>query len=223
MRTRMLKLVAIASALGTATAMIAAGPASAAGSSSACPNGYTKVHDKTHTTITLSACEELFVESGGKHTIVWTGGLVIVHGAGADKLDYSQASDAVNGEIDALLYHGTVQHKGHMAQVRNSKGKLVLQRIGTMGTDRISGIADVTGTRFDDLIKGDANANVLEGGAGDDHIFGRGGADTLDGGAGNDHLYAVGNTSTMIGGDGSDNCIAIGFGFGCTDGYTPWS
>ncbi len=181
------------------------GPASAAGAASPCPNGFTKVHDKTHTTITLSACEELFVDSAGKHTIVWQGGIVIVHGAGTDKMDYSQASDDVGGEIDATLSRGTVEHEGHIGRVRNSKGQLVLAKVGTIGMDRISGIADVTGTPFDDIIKGDANDNHLEGGAG------------------NDHLYAVGNTSTMYGGEGHDLCVATGFTPGCADGAAGWS
>jgi Ca2+-binding RTX toxin-like protein len=221
MRTRMLKLAATASVIGIATAMLAAGTAGALSATVACPHGFTKVHDG-HDTIRLSACEELFVDGATAHTIVWTGGLVIVHGAGHDTMDYSQASDAVSGELDARIYKGTVTHKGHIAKVRNSKGNLVNQRIGTNGLDKISGIANLIGTPYNDNIYGDANANQLEGRAGDDHIDGKGGNDTLDGGTGRDHIKGS-SGSTMNGGDGDDHCLSTAFGPGCNDGYSPWS
>jgi Ca2+-binding RTX toxin-like protein len=196
-------MMAIAGVIGIAGAIGAGGTALALSASAACPSGFTKVHD-ARTMIRLTPCEELFVDGSGQHTIVWTGGLVIVHGAGNDKMDYGQASDAVSGWIQANLSQGTVVHKGHPGVVRNSKGRLVSGTVGTLGTDKISGIADVTGTKYNDVIYGNSSANRLEGGAGDDKLDGRGGPDVL------------------MGGDGSDVCLRSGTRIACSDAYTPW-
>src|SRR6185503_1337604 len=52
---------------------------------------------------------------------------------------------------------------------------------GFLGTDLLLQIENVTGSAFNDLLVGDKNANVLDGGAG---------SDTMDGGDGND-IYIV--------------------------------
>ena len=67
--------------------------------------------------------------------------------------------------------------------------------------DSILNIENLTGSRFDDTLSGDAGANILDGkagadtidgGAGDDRIIGGAGADRIDGGAGSDTLtYAA--------------------------------
>lgn len=48
---------------------------------------------------------------------------------------------------------------------------------GTGGTDILVGIANVTGSTFNDSLTGDDNANVLQGGSGNDTLTGNGGAD----------------------------------------------
>ena len=69
------------------------------------------------------------------------------------------------------------------------------------GTDRLRRIEDVSGTRFDDTLRGNAGPNFLSGRGGDDEISGLqdppglGWVDWLSGGSGDD---------TMDGGDGSD-------------------
>ncbi len=51
----------------------------------------------------------------------------------------------------------------------------------------LSGIENIVGTNFDDLLAGTAAVNNrLEGGAGNDQLYVHGGLDTLDGGAGTD-------------------------------------
>jgi Ca2+-binding RTX toxin-like protein len=55
-----------------------------------------------------------------------------------------------------------------------------------MGKDEITSVEGVIGSRFDDTITGNKEANVLDGGEGNDVIRGLGGADTLTGGAGRD-------------------------------------
>jgi Ca2+-binding RTX toxin-like protein len=65
------------------------------------------------------------------------------------------------------------------------------------GTDTLTGIGQVSGSRHDDMITGDANPNTLFGGAGNDTISGAAGDDTLDG---------MDGTDTLDGGDGTDTC-----------------
>jgi Ca2+-binding RTX toxin-like protein len=65
------------------------------------------------------------------------------------------------------------------------------------GTDTLTGIGQVFGSRHDDTISGDANVNSLYGGPGNDTISGLVGDDTLEGGDG---------TDTLDGGDGTDTC-----------------
>jgi Ca2+-binding RTX toxin-like protein len=52
--------------------------------------------------------------------------------------------------------------------------------------DILTGIENVTGSAYDDVLAGDSRVNVLAGGAGNDTLTGGGGADTLMGGTGND-------------------------------------
>jgi Ca2+-binding RTX toxin-like protein len=65
------------------------------------------------------------------------------------------------------------------------------------GTDTLTGIGGVFGSRHDDTITGDANPNGLFGGPGNDTISGAAGDDELDGGEG---------TDTLDGGEGTDTC-----------------
>ena len=62
------------------------------------------------------------------------------------------------------------------------------------GTGRIAYIQNVTGGQGNDILVGDASANVLNGGPGSNLIIGGGGADQLVGGPGSDLLIA-GSTS----------------------------
>ncbi len=120
--------------------------------------------------------------SGGKGNDVIGGGAgddVVFGNSGNDKLVASEGSDSYDGGsgFDTLDYSGSsrgvnVNLSGHVA-------------VG-MGLDKIKGVEAVTGSRFNDTLVGDKNANVLAGGAGDDSFRGRGGADTLTGGAGKD-------------------------------------
>jgi Ca2+-binding RTX toxin-like protein len=65
------------------------------------------------------------------------------------------------------------------------------------GTDTLTGIGQVFGSKHDDTISGDANPNTLLGGPGNDTISGAAGDDTLNG---------MDGTDTLDGGDGTDTC-----------------
>lgn len=62
--------------------------------------------------------------------------------------------------------------------------------------DAISGVENVTGSRFDDIILGDSGGNVLRGLVGADTLYGRDGDDILEGGTGADALVGDGGRDT---------------------------
>lgn len=64
------------------------------------------------------------------------------------------------------------------------------------GHDTLIAIAGAVGTDFNDILRGDAAANRLEGGLGDDVLAGRGGDDVLVGGGGADTLQGGAGTDT---------------------------
>jgi Ca2+-binding RTX toxin-like protein len=70
--------------------------------------------------------------------------------------------------------------------------------------DRLKSIENVTGSREDDAIVGDAGANILRGMYGADTLSGGEGDDTLDGGFGHDMLEGGAGADVITGADGID-------------------
>jgi hypothetical protein len=87
----------------------------------------------------------------------------IVGGAGADTASYEGSASGVTVDLSAGTASG-----------------------GDAEGDVLSGIENLTGSAFDDILTGDGGANILFGEAGDDILAGGGGADTVDGGVGTD-------------------------------------
>ena len=103
-------------------------------------------------------------------------------GDGSDTVDYADGPQGVT----VNLARGTVT--------------------GAAGTDTLTSIENVRGSRGDDTITGDATANrvkgetgndKIDGGAGDDTLFGDGGDDTIIGGLGNDFLAGGAGIDTL--------------------------
>ena len=80
------------------------------------------------------------------------------------------------------------------------------------GGGTISGVENVNGTQYDDVITGNNAANFIFGWTGSDSIYGLGGADVLDGYSGSylDHLDGgrnpIGSADTCRGGETNVNC-----------------
>ncbi|MEZ5840904.1 MAG: hypothetical protein R3D02_10950 [Hyphomicrobiales bacterium] len=91
------------------------------------------------------------------------GGDTLIGGLGTDRADYQSSSAAVTVDLGNNTAYG-----------------------GYAEGDSLSGIEQLTGSTFNDILKGDAGGNVLDGGLGDDTLAGRGGADQLIGGIGTD-------------------------------------
>ena len=105
-------------------------------------------------------------------------GADVVGTTGLDKIDYRFSPGAVNVDLAA----GAASD-------------------GYGSTDRLNGVEHAGGSRFADVLAGDAKANWLEGGDGADRLSGGAGDDLLDGGAGND---------VVAGGDGVDTATYSG-------------
>ncbi|MFM9936758.1 MAG: calcium-binding protein [Novosphingobium sp.] len=119
------------------------------------------------------------VISGGNGDDILFGGTgndVLKGGAGNDRAGYIAATSAVTVDLRILTAQNT----------------------GGAGSDTLSSIESVGGSKFNDTIDGNKAGNVLIGGEGNDKLDGHEGADGLVGGAGQD---------TLTGGTGADNFL----------------
>lgn len=107
---------------------------------------------------------------------------LLIGGAGVDTLDLSEGTSGA----DVNLKSGKVRRDGYGSR------------------DRVEGIENIIGTAFDDRLRGDGEANVIEGGAGDDKIDGRKGDDALYGGEGDDKIKGGKGDDLLVGNDGVD-------------------
>jgi Ca2+-binding RTX toxin-like protein len=139
---------------------------------------------------------------------------VITGGVGNDVLAGRGGDDVLIGGagIDTASYANAVAG----VDVRLNVGRAI--RDGDGGTDTLSGIENLTGSAFDDLLVGDNGDNVLTGGLGRDTLLGMGGNDTLIGGAGvanqlqggvgdDTYILTVADTVIELAGEGIDTVI----------------
>ena len=147
---------------------------------------------------TGSSAANILTGGAGDDRLSGGGGIDrLVGGLGSDTADYSTAAAAV----DVRLNSNTARNDGDGA------------------TDVLSGIENLTGSAFNDLLIGDAAANVLSGGEGRDTLLGLDGNDILAGGTGvanqmqggkGDDTYlvsAVGDTIVELAGEGVDTVL----------------
>ncbi|MFS2020017.1 hypothetical protein ACEN88_25975 [Massilia sp. CT11-108] len=146
------------------------------------------------------------------------GGDSLLGGLGMDQLSGGAGNDTIDGgaDRDRVTYFNDF---GAIAPT--GKGVIVNLATGSAtdnwgNTDKLVSIEDVSGSRYGDVLTGDANDNSFYGDDGNDTLTGGAGNDWLDAGAGNDSLLGgigtdqlsggAGN-DTIDGGDGRDNVI----------------
>ena len=115
---------------------------------------------------------------------------VLEGGAGADRLDGGLGVDTVSysGSDEAVTVHLETDKGGE----------------GHAEGDVITGIENIVGSGYGDILTGDDGANRLDGGAGDDFISSGASDDSLWGGAGNDWLEGDVGADQLSGGAGMD-------------------
>uniref|UniRef100_UPI0004A7607E calcium-binding protein n=1 Tax=Sphingomonas sp. UNC305MFCol5.2 TaxID=1449076 RepID=UPI0004A7607E len=121
-----------------------------------------------------SAWGDYLVGNGGTNALYGGGGNdLLAGGAGADLLDGGAGNDTID-------YTGNFG--GVAISLRAGQGSW-----NAAEGDSFVGIENVKGTSFNDILEGDANANILTGGGGEDlFVFGTGfGVDTISDFAGN--------------------------------------
>jgi Ca2+-binding RTX toxin-like protein len=125
-------------------------------------------------------------------------------GAGTDTLNGDDGDDFLNGGLGAdKIYGGTGIDRAEY--VGAAAGVTVNLTSGTASDgDVLTGIENLYGSSFNDILYGSAAVNVLYGNTGDDQLLGLLGNDTLYGQAGNDALFCGEGDDAAYGGDGSD-------------------
>jgi Ca2+-binding RTX toxin-like protein len=103
----------------------------------------------------------------------------LLGGAAADTFAF-QTGGSLSGKIDGAGGINALDYSGYKGDILVD----LLLHTGSLVGQGVSNVANVTGSQGNDLIVGDANANVLVGGTGRNVLIGDGGGDTLTGGGG---------------------------------------
>jgi CSLREA domain-containing protein len=138
-------------------------------------------------------------------------------GAGNDILDGSAGNDHLDGGANNdILVPGTGldrviggSNSDTVSYASSPRAVNLDLRLSTalatgQGRDTISGVENVVGTRFADVIRGSNGGNWLRLGGGGDSGFGYGGADRIDGGSGSDRLFGGTGNDALFGEAGND-------------------
>lgn len=123
-------------------------------------------------------------------------------GDGDDVLQGMDGADMLTGGAgnDTASYH--LSGSGVRASLSDPAGNL-----GHAAGDSYVSIENLKGSRYDDTLIGDSNANGLSGLEGNDLLQGGGGNDDLQGGDGNDVLSGEAGADVMTGGAGADTFL----------------
>ncbi|RVT40656.1 tandem-95 repeat protein, partial [Sphingobium algorifonticola] len=141
-----------------------------------------------------------------------TGNDRIIGGAGNDQLSGDSGDDIIDGGLgDDVMAGGTgidtLDYSSMTTGVTVSLAITQLQNTGGAGTDRVSGFENLRGSRVNDVLTGDGNANVISGQTGNDIIYGGAGDDQLFGDAGDDILFGGAGRDVLAGGVDADTFV----------------
>ena len=136
---------------------------------------------------------------------------VLIGLGGDDTLDGGNGDDVLRGGPgnDTLIGgagNDTASYSDATAGVTVSLALTGAQVTGA-GTDSLSGIENLTGSAFNDVLTGNGDANRIDAGLGNDTLDGGDGNDTLDGGDGDDVLRGGAGDDILSGGAGNDTAL----------------
>ena len=124
---------------------------------------------------------------------------VLSGGAGNDTLAGGAGADSLTGGsgTDTADYSGSTS--GITVNLGAGSGSG-----GDAAGDTLTGIENVIGSSYSDVLTGDANANAIYGGSGADVVSAGSGGDALYGGSGSDTLSGAEGADQVFGGSGND-------------------
>jgi Ca2+-binding RTX toxin-like protein len=157
-------------------------------------------------TLTGTSSADRLEGRGGNDRLNGLGGNDILKGeAGNDTLNGGAGSDRLDGGLntDTALYGSA--GSGVTVELRITGA----QNTGGSGTDTLVGIENLTGSNFNDDLRGNDGSNVLSGSGGNDTVIGFGGNDSIGGGPGDDTLDGFTGSDRILGGSGND--FLLGF------------
>lgn len=145
-------------------------------------------------------------------------------GAGSDTISYERFTAPFAHNLDVNFWpwatnasampvggiNGVVVYLGNHPASWNNGDAYWADAKYIMG-DWIKGVENVTGSRFNDYLWGDAGNNIIKGGDGDDFLDGHDGADILEGGAGADYLFGGGTGNDTASYEGSNAGVFIDY------------
>jgi Ca2+-binding RTX toxin-like protein len=149
--------------------------------------GLTVAGDPTDDTMNGTEFADNLGGLAGNDTINGLGGDDVLNGgSGNDTLNGGEGDDVLDGGLGNDALNGG--NGRDTADYRLASGGVTVNLAtgtasGAAGNDTLSGIEDVQGSTYNDVLTGDGNANVLRGNGGIDTLNGGGGADTLIAGA----------------------------------------
>lgn len=160
---------------------------------------------------------------GGNDTIYAAeGSNTIDGGSGTDTVDFSTASWFKTGTLNTPAYvflaDATFTGGSDKTFYLGASFTSYSSRTGSSGTylySTITGVENINGSDYNDILYGTSSANTINGNNGDDIIAGNGGADTLNGNAGNDTFLVTAaqlpTVSIFNGSTGTDTVKASGY------------
>jgi Ca2+-binding RTX toxin-like protein len=174
--------------------------------------------------LTATSFDDLVVGAGEDEVIhAGAGDDDVFGGAGNDVLYGDGGDDVLDGGLGADQLIGG--NGNDTASYANATSGVAVSLDGSVGTggeatgDTLSGIENLVGSAYNDVLGGGIGTESITGGAGDDRLLGSQGADVLDGGSGVDVVdYSASagavtitlDGSTGIGGDAAgDQYISI--------------
>ncbi|MEA3052858.1 MAG: hypothetical protein QOG72_1761 [Sphingomonadales bacterium] len=153
-----------------------------------------------------TAADDIIVSTGA-HVIFAssTGSNLYVDPTGRGAVDYSAAGGNVTADLAAGSARVQAQPQQQQQEAQYAMAASALAAAAApWAEDKFSGISDLIGSSFDDMLSGDSGANALSGTSGNDILHGGAGDDSLDGGAGEDSLYGEGGNDRLRGGSQDD-------------------
>lgn len=164
------------------------------------PEGATEGDDRGANALYGTAAADTISGLGGNDELYGFGG--------NDTLDGGSGDDTLIGGsgADTLIGGSGIDIASYISALSGVRADLASpsKNSGDALGDTFSGIENLTGSSFNDVLSGNNSANVLIGGDGDDSLNGLGDGDILIGGAGNDLLQGQGGNDRLEGGAGDD-------------------